>query len=242
MTSSDQSKGGRSRDEVLAGEYVLGVLSFQDRRVVEDRMRVDRQFAAIVSRWEANLSTFNDDYDAVTPGQETFKQVEARLFGTPQQAAVPARGVWNSLFFWRCLAAVSLVITSAALSLTVATVSPLKPTVPPLVAQLSGPASQVNLLASYEAQTGRMRIIPVAAGKPEEKSLELWLLPEGGTPKSLGIFAAGEGGDGELVIPVDMRSAIGEGTSFAVSLEPFGGSPTGAPTGPVVASGAAHRP
>ncbi len=241
MTSSDQSKGGRSRDEVLAGEYVLGVLSFQDRRVVEDRMRVDRQFAAIVSRWEANLSTFNDDYDVVTPSQETFKQVEARLFGVPQKAVSQSGGVWNSVFFWRCISAACLVITSAALSLTVATVSPLKPSTP-LVAELSAPTSQVNLLASYEAQTGRMRIIPVAAGKPEEKSLELWMLPSGGAPKSLGIFAAGQGGDGELVIPVEMRSAIGEGTTFAVSLEPFGGSPTGAPTGPVVASGAAHRP
>ncbi|MFB2607356.1 anti-sigma factor, partial [Rhizobium phaseoli] len=29
MTSPDKSKGDRSRDEVLAGEYVLGVLSLQ---------------------------------------------------------------------------------------------------------------------------------------------------------------------------------------------------------------------
>lgn len=72
---------------------------------------------------EANLSTFNDDYDARHPGRN-LQQVEARLFGVPQQAAAPGRDVWNSIFFWRCLAAVSLVITSAALSLTVATVSP----------------------------------------------------------------------------------------------------------------------
>jgi anti-sigma-K factor RskA len=46
---------------------------------------------------------------------------------------------------------------------------------------------------------------------------------------------------GELVIPVDMRGNIGEGTSLAVSLEPFGGSPTGQATGPIVASGTTHR-
>jgi anti-sigma-K factor RskA len=241
MTSSDQSKGGRSRDEVLAGEYVLGVLSFKDRQVVEDRMRVDRPFAAIVSRWEANLSTFNDDYDVVTPSQETFKQVEARLFGTPQKAGPQGAGLWNSVVFWRSFTAASLIVTAAALSLTFATVAPPRPGAP-LVAELSAPASQVNLLASYEAQTGRMRIIPVAAGKPEEKSLELWVIPGDGTPRSLGIFAAGKGGDGELIIPVEMRSSIGEGTTFAVSLEPFGGSRTGAPTGPVVASGTTHRP
>jgi anti-sigma-K factor RskA len=240
MTSSDQSKGGRSRDEVLAGEYVLGVLSFKDRQVVEDRMRVDRPFAAIVSRWEANLSTFNDDYDVVTPSQETFKQVEARLFGTPRRAP-QGGGLWNSVVFWRSFTAASLIVTAAALALTFATVAPPKPGAP-LVAELSSPASQVNLLASYDALTGHVRIVPVAAGKPEEKSLELWMVPADGAPRSLGVFAAGQGGDGELVIPVEMRSAIGDGTTFAVSLEPFGGSRTGAPTGPVVASGAARRP
>jgi anti-sigma-K factor RskA len=240
MTSSDQSKGGRSRDEVLAGEYVLGVLSFKDRQVVEDRMRVDRPFAAIVSRWEANLSTFNDDYDVVTPSQETFKQVEARLFGTPQKAP-QGGGLWNSVVFWRSFTAASLIVTAAALALTFATVAPPKPGAP-LVAELSSPASQVNLLASYDALTGHVRIVPVAASKPEEKSLELWMVPADGAPRSLGVFAAGQGGDGELIIPVEMRSAIGAGTTFAVSLEPFGGSRTGAPTGPVVASGAARRP
>ncbi len=238
MTSPDQSKGGRSRDEVLAGEYVLGVLSFKDRRVVEERMRRDRQFAAIVSRWETNLSAFNDDYDVVSPGQETFKQIEARLFGEPEAVSVPSRGLWSSIVFWRCLALVSLLITAGAL--TIATVAVTPPQTPaPLVAELTAANSQVNLLASYERQSGRVRIVPVAIGKPQEKSLELWLVPATGSPRSLGVFPPDQ--TGELVIPVDMRGNIGEGTSLAVSLEPFGGSPTGQATGPIVASGTTHR-
>ncbi len=240
MTSSDQSKGGRSRDEVLAGEYVLGVLSFKDRQVVEERMRRDRQFAAIVSRWEANLSTFNDDYDVVDPNPETFKQIEARLFGISEKPATAnGNDLWNSVVFWRSLTAASVVVAAASLVLAFAAVYPSKSTAP-LVAELTAPGSQMDLLASYEADNGRLRIIPVAAGKPEQKSLELWLVPAEGAPKSLGIFAPGQ--DGELVIPADMRANIVAGTTLAVSLEPFGGSPSGAPTGPVVASGPAHRP
>ncbi|MDQ0560403.1 anti-sigma-K factor RskA [Rhizobium mesoamericanum] len=238
MTSPDQSKGGRSRDEVLAGEYVLGVLSFKDRRVVEERMRRDRQFAAIVSRWETNLSAFNDDYDVVSPGQETFKQIEARLFGSLETASTPARGLWASIVFWRCLALVSLLITAGAL--TIATVAVAPPQAPaPLVAELTTSNSQVNLLASYERQSGRLRIVPVATGKPQEKSLELWLVPASGAPRSLGVFPPGQAG--ELVIPVDLRGNIDEGAALAVSLEPFGGSPTGQVTGPIVASGTTHR-
>ncbi|MBW9112244.1 anti-sigma factor [Rhizobium cauense] len=239
MTSPDQSKGGRSRDEVLAGEYVLGVLSFKDRRVVEERMRSDRQFAAIVSRWEANLSAFNDDYDDASPNQEAFKQIEERLFGPPEAAPAPASGVWGSLVFWRCLAFVSLLITVGALTIATVAVSPPQ-TSDPLVADLTAASNgQINLLASYDRQSGKMRIVPVAAGKPQEKSLELWLVPASGAAKSLGVFPPGQ--TGELAIPADMRGSIGEGTTFAVSLEPFGGSPTGQATGPIVASGTAHR-
>lgn len=240
MTSSDQSKGGRSRDEVLAGEYVLGVLSFQDRRVVEERMRRDRQFAAIVSRWETNLSAFNDDYDVASPAQETFKQIEARLFGAATPAAQP-RGLWHSVVFWRSVAALSVVVAAASVMLALVSVMPPKLGAP-RVAELSAPGGQLVLALSYDAESGRARISPVASGRPEEKSLELWMVPSEGAPKSLGTFAAGQGVDSELVVPADLRAAIGNGTTLTISLEPFGGSPTGAPTGPVVASGAARQP
>jgi len=108
------------------------------------------------------------------------------------------------------------------------------------VADLSGQNNQVNLTASYEIQTGRLKIVPVAAGKPEEKSLELWLVPGSGTPRSLGVFQRGM--NGELLIPTDMRGQISDGATLAVSLEPFGGSPTHQPSGPVIASGSIHRP
>jgi anti-sigma-K factor RskA len=141
--------------------------------------------------------------------------------------------------FWRSLTAASLLLATAALVLAFAAVSPPKPGAP-LVAELSAPGSQVNLLASYDAESGRMKIVPVATGRPEEKSLELWMVPATGAPKSLGVFPPGQAG--ELVIPPEMRGSIGDGTTFAVSLEPFGGSPTGQATGPIVASGSAHRP
>ena len=43
-----------------------------------------------------------------------------------------------------------------------------------------------------------------------------------------------------LLIAIDRSQAeeLGEGVTLAVSLEPSGGSPTGAPTGPVLLAGA----
>lgn len=239
MTSPDKSKGDRSRDEVLAGEYVLGVLSMQDRRVVEERMRHDRPFAAIVSRWETNLSAFNDEYEGVAPSRETFKQIEARLFGDAVKPPSFSQGIWNSAVFWRSLAFACIVVAVSAVIFASGVVpQPKGPT--PLVADLSAANSGVNLLASYEVQSGRLKIVPVATGKPEEKSLELWLVPGSGTPRSLGVFQPGE--SGELVIPADLRNYVADGATLAVSLEPFGGSPSGQVTGPVIASGPLRRP
>ncbi|OWV80017.1 anti-sigma factor [Rhizobium sp. R635] len=239
MTSPDKSKGNRSRDEVLAGEYVLGVLSLPDRRVVEERMRHDRTFAAIVSRWETNLSAFNDEYEGVAPSRETFKQIEARLFGEGEKNPSFSQGLWNSAVFWRSLAFACIVVAVSAVIFASGVVpQPEGPT--PLVAELSGENNAINLRAAYETQSGRLKIVPVAAGKPEEKSLELWLLQGSGMPKSLGIFQPGAGG--ELVIPAELRGRIADGATLAVSLEPFGGSPTGQATGPVIASGKVRRP
>jgi anti-sigma-K factor RskA len=239
MTTPDQSKGGRSRDEVLAGEYVLGVLSYRDRRVVEERMRRDRQFAAIVSRWETNLSSFTDEYEvAASPGRETYKQIEARLFGEPEVSRSFSRGLWNSAAFWRSLTFASLVVAIGAIIFASGTVQPPKRPAP-LIAELSSADSKVNLLASYDNQSGHLTVVPVAAGGAGKKSLELWLVPGSGAPKSLGVFPPD--GNGELVIPADMRGDIAEGATLAISLEPFGGSPAATATGPVIATGTAHR-
>ncbi|TCL72238.1 anti-sigma factor [Rhizobium sp. BK251] len=238
MTSSDQSKGGRSGDEVLAGEYVLGVLSLQDRRIVEERMRRDRQFAAIVSRWEENLSAFNDDYEIVAPARETFKQVESRLFIQPE--AIPRRppGLWRSVIFWRSLTFLSAAV--AAVAIVAASGSFRSPQAPALIAELAGQNSQISLLASYDSQSGRLRIVPVAIGAQGEKSLQLWLVPGSGPPKSLGVFEPDR--SGQLVVPSSMRSSVSDGATLAVSVEPLGGSPTGQATGLMIATGTAHRP
>jgi anti-sigma-K factor RskA len=238
MTSGEQSQGRRPQDEILAGEYVLGVLSLEARQAVEQRMANDRAFARIVERWQADLASLNDDYEDVAPNPLVFGRIETRLFG-PTRVAAPSWGLWNSALFWRWLSLGTSAVAVAAL-VYASGVVPRPQGSAPLVAELSSTDSQISLLASYDAGNGRVRIVPVAAGGREEKSLELWLVPGSGNPRSLGVFQPDRAG--ELVIPTDLRGNMTEGATLAVSLEPFGGSPTGQPTGPVVASGAARRP
>lgn len=233
----DQSKGGRSRDEVLAGEYVLGVLSLEDRQKVERRMRSDRQFAAIVSRWEQNLSEFNEEYEAVKPTASVYPKIEKRIFGSPVFGA----SLWNSLMVWRSVAFGSLFLAAGVLVFAITNEAALRaPAGKLLSASLAGQNSAISLLANYDASSGRLKVTPVAAGKPEEKSLELWLIRGSDPAEALGILP--QTGDGEITLPSELHAKLTEGAIIAVSVEPFGGSPTGKPTGDVVASGTIHLP
>jgi anti-sigma-K factor RskA len=82
--------------------------------------------------------------------------------------------------------------------------------------------------------------LALRAAQPSEapggSSYELWLLPaEGGAPISLGVLAAL---DARLTVPAVDSARLRVGAKLAVSVEPRGGSPTGAPTGPVILVGA----
>ncbi|WP_275788097.1 anti-sigma factor [Pararhizobium gei] len=236
MTPQNPDSGDSRRDQVIAGEYVLGVLSNEDRRKVEARIVLDRAFAAMVKHWQSNLSSFDEAYEPVSPPKKVFVAVERRLFA--ESRSTTAGGFWNSLAVWRVLTVASLagMVTLAALTSGI-----LDPAAQPLVAELSGDASaSINLLAQYDAGRGALKFTPVAAGQGQTKSLELWLIEGSGPALSLGVLP--QSGEGEVVVPPALRAKIGEGVTFAVSLEPFGGSPTGVATGPVIAAGKARLP
>ena len=225
----------RSRDEIISGEYVLGVLSATDRKKVEARMAVDPRFAQQVRRWERNLQPFNDDYEDIRPPAAVLNKIEARLFGEDRAAtAASALGWWNSLALWRGLAFGALVIAAGLGLYNVGSLYN-RPESRPLVAELTGETAGLRLLAAYDSTTGQLSISPAAATSEQPKSLEVWLIEDGKDPASLGILAEGE--RGTIEIPADMRSQFDPDKTIAITLEDFGGSPDGKPHGSLVAAG-----
>ena len=228
--------GPMRRDELIAGEYVLGILSLEDRRKVEARMSADRRFAATVRRWQTNLAGLDDAYQPVTPPAHLRRKVERRLFGAP--AAQPS--LWNSLVFWRSFTLASLAVAAVLGSMVALSERAARPTLmPTLAAEMTVTGTGVDLIAAYQAASGRLLVRPVAARNEGARSLELWLVEGGHAPRSLGILP--ETGEGGLIVPADLRRALGPGATRAVSIEPPGGSPTGAVTGPISAQGPVAR-
>ncbi len=111
MTASGRKMREPCCDEVIAGEYVLGALSAEERSKVEARLAKDRQFAAIVSRWKENLSAPDD------AGLPAYPHPVGRdvLTAAPPDAVLcgkVAGGCWHSLTLWRALAFASLAVAA----------------------------------------------------------------------------------------------------------------------------------
>ena len=120
--------------------------------------------------------------------------------------------------------------------------SRLDATVPVLshVAVLIDKYARPMMTADLDVADGRL-VLRLKIKPPRDftgKTLEVWLVPPDGTPRSLGLLPSAEGGTTvALTLPHDTAEALAT-SQLAVSLEPSGGSTTGLPTGPVLFSGA----
>jgi anti-sigma-K factor RskA len=120
--------------------------------------------------------------------------------------------------------------------------SRLDATVPVLshVAVLIDKYARPMMTADLDVADGRL-VLRLKIKPPRDftdKTLEVWLVPPDGTPRSLGLLPSAEVGTTvALNLPHDTAEALTT-SELAVSLEPSGGSTTGLPTGPVLFSGA----
>jgi anti-sigma-K factor RskA len=93
-------------------------------------------------------------------------------------------------------------------------------------------------LLTVDTQQRTVVVRRVSAAQENGRSYELWLIAGRATPpKSLGVVGSDEFTERPLPVNVDVDEL--RSVTFAVSLEPAGGSPTGAPTGPVLFTGKA---
>lgn len=196
--------------DALAAEYVLGVLDLPERLAAEARIKTDAAFRAAVAAWEERLAPLAEDY-AEVPAPDHLKAIEARLF--PVAAPVRRRPLWGWL---------SGALAAVAVGVAVLLMQP-------------APMQDVAMLATedhsvvymVQQQGGMMKVTRMeGSAAPEGQVHELWIIPPGGAPQSLGLLA-----DASVEMEHDMPEP---GWTLAVSMEPAGGSPTGQPTGPVL--------
>lgn len=233
MSLGADHSGPDEPERPLAAEYVLGVLDAAERRLAEDRLAREPAFAAEVAFWESRLGPLADDVAPVTPPAALWTRIEASLPRTGSVAPVRP-SLWNSLAFWRTLSVGSLGLAAAALAALL--FPPTTAQMPmPMVARLGPASGGTSFVAAIDPARRAVMIIPAALAASDPRVPELWVVPADGIPRSLGVFDPAR--PAAINVPDALLPQLTREAALAVSLEPPGGSPTGRPTGPVVAQG-----
>lgn len=121
MTLPDREKRSGLKDEVLAGEYVLGALSADATAQLAKRVKTDRQFAAIVRRWQDNLGhvstdekrSFRSYMDASM--DHSLRRSDDSLHRSIYGRFSIVSALWNSVRFWRLATSAALLWAAALL-------------------------------------------------------------------------------------------------------------------------------
>ena len=225
-------------DEVLAAEYVLGLLDAPSLRGIEERARTDVSLAAAIAFWEERFAPWVGDLQPMSPPASVWERIRFRIGdGTTQRRS----GFWNSVAFWRFATGIAAAAAIAAISIGLYRSVPQAPkgeeqAARPVTVLLRDDGS-AGWIASIDLAQGKVHMVPVpsqadASGRVDE----LWIIPAGQKPISLG-FVSNEKAH-SIAFPAALSSAFAVGSTLAVTLEPQAGMPHAAPSGPTIARGA----
>lgn len=220
--------------DALAAEYVLRLLPAAEEADARRREMADPDFAARVAHWRGTFSPLDVHFAAASPSPRLWSRIDRQLFAAEPQAETTRPGLGR----WRRLALAAAL--SAAIALGFAVSRSLSPTASdePLVVALAPVEGETEFLALIEREAGILRLNRLAGAPGPGRAFELWLVEGEGSVISLGVLP--DTTAPRLTLAPDLASRLQPGVTLAISVEPEGGSPTGTPTGPVVAAGEAN--
>lgn len=218
----------------LAADYVLGTLQGPARRRFENLLGAHPALRQAVAQWQERLSPLSISVTAVTPPARVWQRIEGRLFAESRSAAVaPPVRWWERLALWRAASGLATVAAVALFMVASQVPSPQAPIIVVLGAQPeAAKALNASFVASVSADGRALVLRPLGElSLSPQQALELWAVPSRGAPRSLGLVHTSG------VTTLLRAQLLSDTAAFAVSVEPAGGSATGAPTGPIVSVG-----
>lgn len=232
--------GERDDIEALAGEYVLGLMSEPEAEAFERRLAADNALKAAVRDARERFH----ELDAAAPPAEVpeslWDGIAARLDGgnvvafRPSRLAAQLQAV-RSATFWKGFAA-ACVVVAAVLPVSWQAIAPPKPEL--IVVLLDNQSKPGAIVEAFADQ--RIRVVPLERFVvPAGKTLQVWTLPNRETgPVSMGLLH----GASAVQLTGPALPPPRPDQLYEITIEPAGGSPTGRPTGPILAKGFARVP
>jgi anti-sigma-K factor RskA len=205
-------------DDLLAAEYVLGVLEAGSRLAAEARTASDPAFADRVSAWQRRFAPLALELRPVEVPSRVWTRIQERLGWSPA-VSTAGPGTARSLYFWRLTAGIA---AAAAVALLAVDLVPRwnAPTVSE--AQL---ARSVTTLTRDDGTPGWLATVDPSRGT-------VLMVP---VPSSLGAVSITQARTVE--VPRVLRADLTSSALLAITLEPPAGIPHAAPTGPIIAKG-----
>jgi anti-sigma-K factor RskA len=243
--------------DALIGEYLFGSLRGPARKRFARAMRDEAFVAQRVDYWLARAQLQPSSVGAIEPSPEVWKAIARDLdlasYASAAQAnadranaRVVTKATSDAPSWRRWFSLPRIVALTAAVVLVAVTIQTFAPILVAsrfeTIATLSSATSELSgsVTASRSSDGKRMqlqanRTLPTTA----QQSFEVWLLPkEGSAPISVAVLAQLDEKAVDIAVPQALIGRINAGAKLAISIEPRGGSTTGAPTGPVVFVGA----
>lgn len=215
----------------LAGEYVLGTLTAQQRNEVRLRLAHEPELRAAIDAWEQRLLDLTDQVEPQAPSELLWRRIErsANHANTRPATTQPATSWWNKLALWRGLAGAGIaatVVLTSALIMRSATV-----TEPSYLVVLVAPQDKAPGWVVQASNGQNIQLIPLGVAEiPHDKALQFWTKGDDWQgPVSLGLVTPGQ----TLSISLDKLPPLAPNQLFELTLEPSTGSPIGKPTGPI---------
>ena len=229
-TTADDPAG-----DLRYAEYVLGLLEADERDALARELASSSTAAAAEALWRRRLLPLAEQVAPEVPPERLWLRIRAALeFDVPRRRP----GLWGNLRLWHWLTLGSGALLAAACTALVFVLvhRPAAPPIPYMAATITESNGQVGWTATMDIAKARMIIVPTAPQKVQPgRTPELWLIPAGARPIAVGLISTHA--PITLALSASLVARLGPTARLAVSIEPLGGSPTGQPTGPVVAAG-----
>ena len=220
----------------LAAEYVLGTLHGGARSRFQHLLKYRQDMQHRVAFWEKSLTGLVMAVDEVKPPKAVWNGISNRINNN-------RRPINSGVGFWRAWSGLA---TLASVALMVVVLQPQTVTAPTSSQQanttqvensyigLVGDNKQPLWVLTANLETGQLSARAVnATAAGLDRAFELWVLPNEGTPQSVGLLPV-NGDSVTLSLPAGLSALLKESGGLAISIEPSGGSPTGLPTGEVI--------
>ncbi|MEM6712603.1 MAG: anti-sigma factor [Pseudomonadota bacterium] len=223
-------------DDALAAEFVLGLLPRDERVAFEKRLHDDQTLRRSVSVWGETLLPLSSTIEPVSPPTDLYTRIESTLFAVSR--ASQTENLFSRLWVWRTLSAAGVAASlflGILLFQTTAVRAPDELIRTALLAQLENEAAALRVAAFVDSQSETLVLTRQSGEAEAGRAFELWLIAGDNAPISLGVLASGP--RVEVPLSDDVQRLLADGTALAISDEPLGGSPTGQPTGDILAVG-----